>query len=130
MREIILNPGASIEIDGVRVRAAEQGVSGGTTGGVYDPATDSLVPAAAAVEKVPDAATNKKVIWLREDHVEALRLAVTNWIARGDLSQAHLLRGAITEVAVNLSRFGEEIFEQSADPLSPSSPSPAPGKHE
>ena len=42
MREIILQPGTAIEVDGVRIRAAEPGVSDGTSVGVYDPATGSF----------------------------------------------------------------------------------------
>lgn len=100
MREITLQPGTSIEIDGVIVRAASQ-------------------PAVA--QNAQDCAPSEE-IFVSPETILMLRESVTRWISTGDLSQKHLLRGAIAEAARNISRIESAFAEPRQEEIAPSSP--------
>lgn len=98
MREIVLQPGTSIEIDGVRVRAVEPVVSGGS-----------------ANEDGPNQ------LLLSDDDLELLRAATAGWIISGDLSQVHLLKDSVGAVARLISILREAEQKQSGAESNPSS---------
>lgn len=106
MREIVLQPGTSIEIDGVVVRAA-------------GPSVDVREDTACAQE-----------IRLDDDSLASLRDAVSGWLSSGDLSQAHLLGAATKEAARVMSILLEAEHQPSDEASVPSSPLPTGGTPE
>jgi len=130
MREIVLQPGTSTEIDGVRVRAAESGVSGSLGGcSVYDPASDTFrplvgSPASAALSEPAES------VRLSNESIELLMHSVAGWVSHGDLSQALLLRGAVREAAKAIARCEAAMSPTADEGITPSSPLPSDGTRE
>lgn len=104
MREIVLHPGTSIEVDGVRVRAASPANSG-----------SAINPERIVVPL----STNGKAL---------LKEAIASWLSTGDLAQAHLLTGAAREVAKLLSTCEARPNLTADEEEALSSQIPAPGR--